>query len=143
MPTTCSGGRTRREHTMHGHRRREPQRMSIRAFPKNSLLSQGNPDKEPCSGYGGARWRVCEADATKRAASGRWGGAGGTRHMGSGGRAKIPPEQSAGGHPKRAGKLYPIAGTPWSSSMRKPKGRWGRISTRRGYGRAFIGMRSL
>jgi hypothetical protein len=109
MPTTCSGGRTRREHTMHGHRRREPQRMSIRAFPKNSLLSQGNPDKEPCSGYGGARWRVCEADATKRAASGRWGGCWGNAPHGvrrksentTGAICRRPPEESWQAIPNR------------------------------------------
>jgi hypothetical protein len=62
--------RTRGVHTTHGHLKREPRRVSIGAFPKNSLLCQGNPEKEPCSAHEGARGRVCNAEVAEGEESG-------------------------------------------------------------------------
>jgi hypothetical protein len=61
--------RTRRVHTTHRYLRRETRQLSIRAFPKNSLLCQGNPDEDPGSPLGRDRGSLCNADPEQGQAS--------------------------------------------------------------------------
>jgi hypothetical protein len=52
-------------HTTRGHLSRETQRVSIRAVPKNYLIYQGNPDKDPFGCYAGLRGSVFNDDVDK------------------------------------------------------------------------------